>query len=412
MNAHRVRSVPLSIGVFHAAISMAAAIFATSVAYASPEQCAAHWVERNRPFAERGLCVDTPLWKATFPDGSCTQTSGAEISIPPEISERLNEIRVQETQLGCRMDNQFDDPLMSARSFWLRAGEQASIFSARDGYANLRDAPGAKSGKVTGMLENGSQVHIVERVQSPDNGALWFRIRYADNIGRLHNAFVHHGTVFPRREVMGFLDIAPAAQLKIIDLGGEGTMPMMLRARFWTEDHPSDIWRVLSYPSYIRSGKEQRSFSVAFTALDWSGDELETVSSRCEWQGDKRLAACSGGAGEFEIIGVREQTTWTLRSLGLVLDNAASDAGRVVVAGFNRRVDMGAIEGRVQLGIAIDGIETLKSGVIHKALDTKRSSSSTSGETVPDGAAGIQASLPPGTAEALVDFDTLVDLME
>lgn len=395
---------------------MAAMSLAAFPAVASPEQCASHWIERNRPFAERGLCVDTPLWKAVFPGSSCTHETGADISLPPEVADRLSQIRLQETQLGCRIDNDFSDPKAAAKSLWLDTGDRASIFSAKDGYANLRDAPSAKSGKLVGMLENGSQLRIVERVQSPDNEALWFRVSYADNTGRLHMAFVHHATVFPRREVIGFFDTVTGAQLELISLGGEKTPLPLLRARFWTEKHPSDIWPVLSHPTYMRSGEEQRSFSVAFTALDWGGDEASAIGSKCQWQDGKRHADCSGSAGEFRIVATRDDAG-ALRALGLQLDNSKHNS--VNFAGFDEDVSIAAISGNVQLGIVVDGLETLKNGIFQPgtsapsqpAAPAEQQATPSEQQATPSGA-DAPASAPQETAEDAVDFDALLDMTE
>lgn len=159
-----------------AALFMTAGLCQSLPVSASPQQCAALWGERNRPFAEAGLCVETTLWKALFPNIYCRYTSGADISLPTDVAARLTEIRDREMQLGCRLDSGFGDAEISARSIWLDIGDRGSVFSAKDGYANLRDAPSAKSGNLIGRLDDGSRVKILERVQSPDNNALWFRV--------------------------------------------------------------------------------------------------------------------------------------------------------------------------------------------------------------------------------------------
>ncbi len=388
----------------HTAWLAALACLAGSPAMASPEQCASLWVERNKPFAERGLCVDTALWKSSFPDMSCIHTSGADITLPSQISERLVEIRKIETELGCRIDSRIGNTVDAARAFWLDQGDDASIYSAKDGYANLRDKPSAKSGTVVAMLEDGAQLRISERVSSPDNDALWFRVTYPDNIGRLRKAYVHHATVFPVQELIGTLDLAFARQLGLVETNGIDSPPAMLRVRFWTDDKPSDIWNLVSGPE--QSSDAARIFSVAFTATRWDIEDAEAMSSRCKWHAGKAQAECAGSAGTFRIVAPRDERG-RLRALGVQVDGTNGTDGHFAVAGYPQTLRVTPIEGAVQMAVIIEGLETIKGGILKGTSSDDPPAAPQPNQTPPP-----TPGLPSEVSELLGDFDDVLGLID
>ncbi|MBX3596699.1 MAG: hypothetical protein KF874_03915 [Rhizobiaceae bacterium] len=185
----------------------------------------------------------------------------------------------------------------------------------------------------------------------------------------------------------------------------------MLRVRFWNEENPGHIWPILSLPSDSLAGGERRSFSVAFTGLDWHGDDLAPAASRCRWQQGKGRADCAGGAGSFRIVAARDKATGTLTSLGLLLDSAAGE--ELSLAGFGQEVIVAPMDGTVQLGLAVEGLETLKIGVIKPPASAGSDKSTTRPDAArPVSVADIAADLPPQAGEALFEFETLLDLTE
>lgn len=407
-----------------AAIALAFSLFAVAPAAATPEICASHWIERNKPFADAGLCVDTPLWRAAFPQASCAHTSGSEISLPDDVSQRLAEIRKQENQLGCRIDSVFDSPQAGARSLWVEVGDIASIFSAKDGYANLRDAPGAQSGAVIGRLDDGGQAKILERIQSPDNGALWFRISYADNIGRLREAFVHYGSVFPRREIVGSLSLARNAHTDLVSVAGIDEVPDALRVRFWVDGRPGDIWPLFSEQNFARPGNAPPAFSIAFgPSSGWRPGEMEAMASTCEWKSGKRRADCAGKAGSFRIMAVRDEATGRLVGLAMHLDSPQTGDGSIVASGFAQPVKIAATTGTIQLAIPVEGLRTVKSGQLQEvpadspaaksdAISGAKPLATPTAAPAASATPAAAANIPEAASDALVDFDEMMSLTE
>jgi|GEM_PF-893541 len=217
------------------ALSLATPAFAQAPAEQGPPGvCARLWIERNGLFAERGYCHPSALGQAQFDLSSCRFQDAGNVPLTPEDLARIEEIRVEENRLGCRIDLTATSADQAARRLVARPGRDALVCHEGTTLANLREGPTSTAG-VVARLPQGSPVHVLRRVFNPQASHHWLEVDHRGPDGEVRG-FIYHELVAPRCE--GFPD--PAGPARTAAAGAPAAPPLQAPAPAAAVPAPGD----------------------------------------------------------------------------------------------------------------------------------------------------------------------------
>lgn len=305
--------------------------FVSAPTLASPQECGRLWVERNAFFSKAGFCHDSALWQRSFPNGACTVTSSADVTLSDADRSRVSEIREREHVLGCKVDPRFADPSEAASRLLVAPGDIAAV-QGEGGKVNIRDQPDADIGRLIDELPNGHEVDVLRRVANPRNKRHWLEVRYRNAAGARVTGYVSHTLLGPRTSVTGTLDLGASRAFIALFRQGQGKLASRVQVRFTTVPRAEDIGPVLFERGYKPlSRSDGDDFDVDFSGVvpDREG-QVQTAHASCRWDEARTLATCHEGQERrrFHIAGSWETEPKLRRgSLSLVIGGPEAEKG-------------------------------------------------------------------------------------